>query len=772
MLFFVAIFVLAFACRPAHAGGPQNLGFEDSGKGDIPGWFIPPVCAEAGWNATIVPDRPAEGKSCARLSRDAAKDAPQPGAGFGNLMQSFDAKEFRGKRIVLTAKVRLLGVAGRVAGRTQCWLRVDRENQQMGFFDNCGDRPIMAPEWQTVRIAGDVAEDATNICVGLMVLGGDGPADLDAVTITATDQPEPVDDPPRALTEPGLANLEALTRVLGYVRHYCPSDEAAAVDWNRFIVDAIDRVEPAANAEELARSLRSVLAPIAPALTLSASPIEGPFDPTSMVGPDDHPLETIRWHHRGFNPSAPKQGTIYFSERVKHALSAKLSEGEPAIGECLTTRLVTLGNPAASGVWLRMPIVLYVDEHGTLPRPSLSFSPSQNAPDLTADSRAVRLAGVIVAWNVLRHHYPYFDVVRDDWTAALGEALKSAATDADSAAFQFTLERLVAHLHDGHGGVSGRSLGAFARFSLPLVIVFVGDEPIVLNAVGDAVPKGVRPGDALVSIDGKPVAEFVEEARLHESAATTGYFHSRAARRIARRFTSDPVPVVLRSPDSKEHTATLTPVTFDRIPPERSGPIISEPKPGVWYIDLDRATDKDLTAAMPSLAKATGIVFDMRGYPNNFSMGLLGHLTDAPVLCARWEIPLADRPDQDKLTFDHSRWNLPPLKPRLAARVAFITDGRAISAAETFLGIVEAYKLAEIVGEPTAGTNGNVNTISLPGGFTIAFTGMKVLKHDGSQHHGIGIVPTVPAHRTIAGIAAARDEMLEKAIEVVSSPAK
>jgi len=43
---------------------------------------------------------------------------------------------------------------------------------------------------------------------------------------------------------------------------------------------------------------------------------------------------------------------------------------------------------------------------------------------------------------------------------------------------------------------------------------------------------------------------------------------------------------------------------------------------------------------------------------------------------------------------------------------------------------------------------------------------MKVLKHDGSQHHGVGIHPTVPVERTLQGIAAGRDEALERALEV------
>jgi len=95
------------------------------------------------------------------------------------------------------------------------------------------------------------------------------------------------------------------------------------------------------------------------------------------------------------------------------------------------------------------------------------------------------------------------------------------------------------------------------------------------------------------------------------------------------------------------------------------------------------------------------------------------------------------------------RWDLEPLAPRLKARIAFLTNGRAISYAESWMGIVEAYKLGEIVGEATAGTNGNVNPLKLPGGYTIFWTGMKVLEHDGSRHHGVGIRPTVPVSRTI-----------------------
>jgi C-terminal processing protease CtpA/Prc len=202
---------------------------------------------------------------------------------------------------------------------------------------------------------------------------------------------------------------------------------------------------------------------------------------------------------------------------------------------------------------------------------------------------------------------------------------------------------------------------------------------------------------------------------------------------------------------------------------ETRPPKISELKPGIFYVALDRIKDEDFQAALPQLEKASGIIFDLRGYPS-VSPLVISHLIDTAVTSARWMVPIITRPDHLNIVdYDTGgRWDVKPIAPRLKAKLAFLTDGRAISYAESYMGIIEAYRLAEIVGEPTAGTNGNVNPFTLPGSYTIVWTGMKVLKHDGSQHHGIGIKPTVPVARTIKGVREKRDEQLERAIEVVS----
>ena len=189
---------------------------------------------------------------------------------------------------------------------------------------------------------------------------------------------------------------------------------------------------------------------------------------------------------------------------------------------------------------------------------------------------------------------------------------------------------------------------------------------------------------------------------------------------------------------------------------------------GVYYVDLTRADMEEISAAIDELASARGVVCDLRGYPNGNHM-IVSHFLEAPDTSDAWmRVPWIIYPDfENVVAYRESGWGLPVLQPHIGGKVVFITDGRAISYAESFMSFIEGYELAEIVGQPTAGANGNVNPFTLPGGFRVSWTGMRVVKHDGSQHHLIGIQPTVPAERTIQGVIEGRDELLEKALEII-----
>jgi len=154
---------------------------------------------------------------------------------------------------------------------------------------------------------------------------------------------------------------------------------------------------------------------------------------------------------------------------------------------------------------------------------------------------------------------------------------------------------------------------------------------------------------------------------------------------------------------------------------------------------------------------------------------VLSHLLTRPDDSNAWlAVPHVIRPDHTPTaipTWDASGLALPVLQPHIAGRVAFLTAPGAASYSESVMGLVEHYHLGEIVGAATAGANGNKAEITEPIGCRTTFTGARITKHDGSRQHLIGVQPTIPPSRTITGVLAGRDEVLEKALAYVRAVA-
>jgi C-terminal processing protease CtpA/Prc len=727
-----------------------NLDLEQGEIGQMPaGWFS----RNPNYSAVLTEEYPKTGKRAALLQSGAQ---PTKANEFGNLMQVFDATPFRGRRIRFKAAVRM--AAAGVSGRAALWMRVDRDQHKMGFFDNMGDRPILAGDWRYFEIVGDVDEDAAVINIGMM-LSGKGKAWLDDVSITDMGKLVVLAEPARPLTPQGLDNLVAFTRLLGYVRHFYPGDEAAITNWDTFAVEGIRIAELATTPADLAQKLETLFHPVAPLVRVFPGKENPALPPELKPQANEISLKIVSWRHKGFGQTASRRPNVYESRRVSNDASKRTIAAEARDPQ--KPFIVDLGG----GVSCLIPLALFTDAKGTLPHINSPVKdPKTDLVKYSGNDRSTRLADVALAWNVLQHFYPYFDVVKVDWPQVLRETLIAAANDSDEMAFLKTLRRMIAQLQDGHGGIYHTSdSGVF--YGVPVVFGWVEGRLIVTQVAGEA--GDLRPGDVVVKVDGKPSAEVLTEKEALISGATLQWRRFNSVYRLG--FGSKDSQMVLDVLTQNGQTrSVMLQRTLAQPLEETRPPKVQEVKPGIFYLDLDRIVDADFQAALPKLETAKGIIFDLRGYPK-VSPDLICHLIDKPATSARWNIPVVTTPDHVNFVYtDEGRWDLQPKNPHLKAKIAFITDGRAISYAESYMGIIEAYKLAEIVGETTAGTNGNINPFTLPGNYQVIWTGMKVLKHDGSQHHGIGIQPTVPVSRTIRGVAEKRDEQLERAIAIVS----
>tara|TARA_R110002167_G_scaffold96637_3_gene255761 strand:+ start:303 stop:2492 length:2190 start_codon:yes stop_codon:yes gene_type:complete len=729
-LFFLAVLAGSLAVGFGHPAVAQssanplrNAGFESPPMTAVKAWHPLPVDFDVVFDTRA----PYEGQSSLRLDRDATTPGP-----FTAVAQAIDATPYRGRVIRFRAAARAaLADSGSGAG---LWLRVDREGGALGFFDNMGDRPIRAQAWTLYEVVGPVAEDANKIVAGFLLQAA-GSAWIDAASIeivpdgsvgeTATERPSPA----------ALENLEAFARLYGYVRWFSAMSDPSDPRWTVIAVEGVRDVEQAQGQDDLVRRLQRWFEPMAPGLVLGTAPLG--------AGPDA-PNESglSRWRHTGVAFANP----AYRSERVA-----------AAVPEVWRADLV-------GGLAVSLPATAVVPEGQTVP---VSDRSMRNA---SSEDRAVRLGGVVIAWNVFRHFYPYFEDDGRAWDDGLLNLLADAAAAPDGPAYKAMLERMVARLDDGHGYVGPDT----ETFTLPLVWQRV-EGALVITGLPSGADPGLSVGDRVLTVDGQPVAVRLAQEQEQVFASTSGRRVLQAAERLRSRETDEPVELEIERGDGARSRVYVRPV-----PVARMADVLAEPRPApvtwlperTWYFDLTRLDNAALSEALARVQPEQSVIFDVRGYPGRINAAFLGHLSTSGVTTPPFRIPVDLLPEARSRSWETVGWSVTPKAPLFSGRIAFLTDARAISYAETLLAMVAGHDLGDIVGSPTAGTNGNSNPFSLPGGYWIAWTGLVVVNHDGTPLSGHGITPTVPAVRTIAGVRAGEDEVLARAVEVVTAPGR
>jgi erythromycin esterase len=142
----------------------------------IEGWRLTSASKNAGYTAAAATEGCFSG-GCAVMTRSGEINA----MGFGALMQTIDATPYRGKKIRFHAKMKSALTDDESSARI--WLRVDRAEGKMGFFDNMAKQaPKSLPEWTDMEITGDVADDAVDIAFGTIFIG-EGTAWIDEASL-------------------------------------------------------------------------------------------------------------------------------------------------------------------------------------------------------------------------------------------------------------------------------------------------------------------------------------------------------------------------------------------------------------------------------------------------------------------------------------------------------------------------------------------------------------------------------------------------------------
>lgn len=410
------------------------------------------------------------------------------------------------------------------------------------------------------------------------------------------------------------------------------------------------------------------------------------------------------------------------------------------------------------------------------PLPEPIFRAEKNYSSMTDLTLEYRQLAVIRAWNVIHWFYPYLHLI-GDWDAVLPEFLARMEEAKTSRDYALTLMEMMTHVPDGHTGLWGRPevLSPFGDASLPILVRWVENAPVAVQVSEEVRQAGIEVGDAILAVDGEPVAARVERFRRYATASTPGHLLNRIAGRFLLVGNAGSTAVLkIQKLDGSTREVSLVRDPKKPLPEPEKGEVIRI-LPGNWgYVDLTRLTVADVDALFEKVAGTRGLIMDMRGYPQGTAWAIAPRINTRKAKVGaqfrRSQVSaFSDEEGESGFYFSQPLPDLPDGKTLYTAPTVMLIDDRAISQSEHSGLFYEAANGTKFIGTTTAGANGDVTRFGVPGGIWIGFTGHDVRHADGRQLQRVGLTPDIEVAPTRAGLKAGRDEVLERAVEYLET---
>jgi carboxyl-terminal processing protease len=391
--------------------------------------------------------------------------------------------------------------------------------------------------------------------------------------------------------------------------------------------------------------------------------------------------------------------------------------------------------------------------------------------DLSPEERA------FVAAKVYQYVTTYFAHRRAspvaDFDAAFKQYLSRALKAGGRVGFDLATMELVASLGNGHTQFVDRALFSPPWLYEGIGVRYVGGRWIVL----DSQTEGVRRGDEIVAVDGRPVEKFFEERRRYIAASD-----ERAARRklfvnahlFPERFT-------LTLDGDRNVTVDRRTRPADEPEPQTEGRRLRQND--VAYIKIPSfgvpRFQEGALRFVREFASARALIIDVRGNGGGSTPSeLLKALMTKPY--RRWTESTPQTlavlkyrgqyADDTMMTWTGGTTQ--PDSPVFKGRLVILADAACGSACEDFVMPFKDNGRATIVGETTGGSTGQPYVYDFGNGMLLLVSSVRETFPDGSEFEGVGIRPDVEVPLTAEEIKSGADSALARAIEEAAKPGR
>jgi Peptidase family S41 len=697
------------------------MGFEAVGSDNVPtGWSGNPP-------GTVVADNKVvhSGRWAVRLDRR------QAAAGSFSALTTAIPMDFGGNTVELRGWIKTENVAG-FAG---LWLREDAHGNAVEFSNMQQQNLHGTHDWQSFTVRLPLNDGGDRLVFGAL-LSGTGVVWVDDLELRVDGKPVAEAPPPTPLLPSGVSitkltrmqieNLSVLARVWGFLKYHDPVVTAGKRNWDADLFRIIPQTLTARSQADANASIVRWIDSL------------GPIETCTRCATLDTAALTLR----------PDIEWIHDRKLLGLPLSRRLES-------VYANRVPNQQYYVALAPNVNNPVFQHENSYGALQFPDAGY----------------QLLGLFRLWNIVEYWAPNRELASENWAEVLPDFIPQFVQAANRNAYALVMMRFIAEIHDTHANLwSSLALRPpVGSCRLPVDVRFIGPEAVVTAYTSEkGAASGLQRGDVLIAIDGKLVSQEIHDwtpyyADSNEAARL------RDVGRVLTNGECGPVPMTVRR---EGELTSLTSTRMDMAQAgqaaqheDLTGPTFRLLSPEIAYLKLSSVKAADVPKYIEQAKGTRGLIVDLRNYPSDFVVFALGSLlVNRPTPFAEFSIADLSNPGAFRIGDIES---LKPAQPHYNGKVVVLVNAVTQSQAEYTTMALQASPETVVIGSTTAGADGNVSPILLPGGLSTMISGLGVFYPDGTSAQCVGVRVNVPAQPTVTGVAAGHDELLETAIRQI-----
>jgi len=655
---------------------------------------------------------------------------------------------FEGKKIELKGFVKTENITKGFAG---LWVRIDDKNVKSIAFDNMQDRGITGTtDWEQYSIKLDYNnEESRTLHIGGL-LAGDGKAWFDHFEIFIDDKPisnvklkkiivtkadldtafaKSSDIKEINLNNQISTNLVIAGQFWGFLKYHHPAIARGDYNWDAELFRLLPSVIQAQNKKELNTALETFLDKL----------------PKPAVCKNCKAITNAHYEIK------PNYGSLFDRNIIDESLLKKL--------EFIRNNRNIVSN-------------YYIDMAPGIGNPQ--FKNEKPYSSMTYPDAGYRLLSLYRYWAMINYFFPYKNVIGQDWNNVLTSSLPEFVNAKNEMDYVKAALKLIASVNDTHANLWGgsKALNEFkGKYGAPLQAKFIEQKLIITALHTDTldVKSKLKVGDIITSIQNKTVDELIKEYLTLTAASNYDTQLRDLPKNYLLRSNETSLKIkVERDGKSFEYDLPMGKLMQVYKDPDfekaEAFKLINE---NLGYVFPGKYKNAKLPEIIKLFANTKGIIIDMRCYPSDFMPFTFGNYiksSSSPFVkftIGNLEYPGAFkfRPALNNGEMSHDNYK---------GKVVVIVNSISQSQAEYTTMAFQSSPNVKVIGSTTAGADGDVSYIVLPGGLNTMISGLGVFYPDGKPTQRVGVRIDEVIYPTINGIKQGKDELLEKAIATLN----